>query len=77
MMNVRPLSEESKNNSKNHQLMPPVEGRPLILYLTMLDNSMGCVLGQHDESGRKEHAIYYLSKKFTDCETRYSLLEKT
>ena len=38
---------------------------------------MGCVLGQHDESGRKEHAIYYLSKKFTDCETRYSLLEKT
>ena len=32
-------------------LMPPVEGRPLILYLTVLDNSMGCVLGQHDESG--------------------------
>ena len=58
-------------------LMPPVEGRPLILYLTVLDNSMGCVLGQHDESGRKEHAIYYLSKKFTDCESRYSLLEKT
>ena len=47
------------------------------MYLTVLDNSMGCVLGQHDESGRKEHAIYYLSKKFTDCETRYSLLEKT
>ena len=39
-------------------LIPPVEGRPLILYLTVLDNSMGCVLGQHDESGRKEHAIY-------------------
>ena len=34
-------------------------------------------MGQHEESGRKEHAIYYLSKKFTDCETRYSLLEKT
>lgn len=30
-----------------------------------------------DESGRKEHAIYYLSKKFTDCEKRYTLLEKT
>lgn len=38
---------------------------------------MGCVLCQHDESGRKEHVIYYLSKKFTDCESRYSLLEKT
>ena len=50
-------------------LMPPIEGRPLIMYLTVLENSMGCVLGQHDESGRKEHAIYYLSKKFTDCET--------
>ena len=58
-------------------LMPPVEGKSLILYLTVLDNLMGCVLGQHDESGRKEHVIYYLSKKFTYCETRYSLLEKT
>ena len=32
-------------------LMPPVEGSPLIMYLTVLENSMGCVLGQHDESG--------------------------
>ena len=47
------------------------------MYLIVLEVSMGCVMGQHDESGRKEHAIYYLSKKFTDCETRYSLLEKT
>ena len=37
---------------------------------------MGCVLGQHDETGRKEQAIYYLSKKFTDYESRYSQLEK-
>jgi hypothetical protein len=58
-------------------LMPPAEGRPLIMYLTVLDESMGCVLGQQDETGRKEHAIYYLSKKFNDCETKYSLLEKT
>ncbi|XP_019462936.1 PREDICTED: uncharacterized protein LOC109361858 [Lupinus angustifolius] len=58
-------------------LMPPVLGRPLILYLTVLDESMGCVLGQHDESGRKEHTIYYLSKKFTACEIKYSLLERT
>ena len=43
-------------------LMPPVEGRPLIMYLTILENSMGCMLGQHDESGRKEHVIYYLNK---------------
>ncbi|XP_058725548.1 uncharacterized protein LOC131596828 [Vicia villosa] len=58
-------------------LIPLVEGRPLIMYLTVLEESMGCVLGQQDETGRKEHAIYYLSKKFTDCESRYSMLEKT
>lgn len=38
---------------------------------------MGCVLGQHDDTGRREQAIYYLSKKLTDCESRYSPLEKT
>ena len=34
-------------------LSPPVEGRPLIMYLTVLEDSMGCVLGQQDETGRK------------------------
>ncbi|KAK2423436.1 hypothetical protein QL285_033889 [Trifolium repens] len=58
-------------------LTPPVPGRPLLIYLTVLEGSMGCVLGQHDETGRKEHAIYFLSKKFTECESRYTSLEKT
>ena len=58
-------------------LHPPVPRRPLILYLTVLDGSMGCVLGQHDETRRKENAIYYLSKRFTDCEKRYYALERT
>uniref|UniRef100_A0A2N9G920 RNA-directed DNA polymerase n=1 Tax=Fagus sylvatica TaxID=28930 RepID=A0A2N9G920_FAGSY len=39
--------------------------------------SMGCMLGQQDETGKKEQAIYYLSKKFTEPETRYLLVEKT
>ena len=56
-------------------LVPPVQGKTLILYLIVHEKSMGCVLRQHDETGRKEHAIYYLSKKFTDYESRYSLLE--
>ncbi|KAK5832756.1 hypothetical protein PVK06_016559 [Gossypium arboreum] len=51
-------------------------GRPLILYLTVFENSMGYVLGQHDESGKKEKAIYYLSKKFTEYEEKYSSIEK-
>ena len=37
---------------------------------------MGCVLGQHDETWRREQAIYYLSKKFMDYESRYSPLKK-
>ena len=58
-------------------LLPFIEGRPLIMYLTGLDKSMGCIMGQQDETGKKEFAIYYLSKKFTYCESRYSMLEKT
>ncbi|KAK8684177.1 hypothetical protein V6N13_040208 [Hibiscus sabdariffa] len=57
-------------------LVPPVPERPLILYLMVFENSMGCVLGQHDDSGKKERAIYYLSKKFTEYETKYSPVEK-
>jgi len=37
---------------------------------------MGCVLGQHDETGRKERVIYYLSKKFIEYESRYTVIEK-
>ena len=58
---------------------PPVlvPGRPLILYMMVLDKSMGSMLGQHDEFGKREQGIYYLSKKFTACEMNYSLLERT
>ncbi|XP_017974505.1 PREDICTED: uncharacterized protein LOC108661580 [Theobroma cacao] len=57
-------------------LVPPVAGRPLLLYLTVNEGSMGCVLGQHDETGKKERAVYYLSKKFTEYESKYSSLKK-
>ncbi|XP_058008191.1 uncharacterized protein LOC131182863 [Hevea brasiliensis] len=45
--------------------------------MAVLQVSMGCVLGQHNDSGKKERAIYYLSKKFNDCEARYSFVERT
>ena len=57
-------------------LVPQIPERPLILYLAIHERSMGCVLGQHDETGRKEREIYYFSKKFTDYETRYQSVEK-
>ena len=37
---------------------------------------MGYMLGQQDETGKKEQAIFYLSKKFIEPETRYLLVEK-
>ncbi|XP_070028927.1 uncharacterized protein [Nicotiana sylvestris] len=66
--------QEAFDKIKGYLSNPPVlvlpePGRPLILYLTVLDNSFGCVLGQHDVTSRKEQAIYYLSKKFTSYET--------
>ena len=58
-------------------LMPPMPGRPLISYMTVLDELMGCMLGQHDDSRKRERVVYYLSKKFTAYEMNYSLLERT
>ena len=57
-------------------LLPLVHGRPFILYMTILDGSMGGMLGQHDESEKRERAVYYMSKKFTTCEMNYYLLER-
>ncbi|XP_070053251.1 uncharacterized protein [Nicotiana tomentosiformis] len=42
-----------------------------------MDNSFGYVLGQHDVTGNNKQAIYYLSKKFTNYEVKYTILEKT
>ncbi|XP_052477697.1 uncharacterized protein LOC105793435 [Gossypium raimondii] len=61
--------EEAFNKVKQYLsntpvLSPPNPDRPLILYLTVFDNSMGCVLGQHDESGRRERRYIISKKKF-------------
>ncbi|XP_070002654.1 uncharacterized protein [Nicotiana sylvestris] len=52
---------------KEYLSIPPVlvllePGQPLLLYLSVLDGAFGCILGQYDETGRKEQAIYYLIK---------------
>ena len=57
-------------------LVPPILEKPFILYLTIYEKSMGSVLGQHDEIGKNEHAIYYLSKKFTEYKSKYPSMEK-
>ncbi|XP_070005271.1 uncharacterized protein [Nicotiana sylvestris] len=46
-------------------IVPPKPRRPLLLYLFVIDRAFSFVLGQHNGTGRKEQAIYYLSKNFT------------
>ncbi|KAL6321720.1 hypothetical protein AAG906_031232 [Vitis piasezkii] len=55
-------------------LVPPTPGRPLLLYLSVSNIALGCMLAQLDDSG-KERAIYYLSKRMLDYETRYVMIE--
>ena len=34
-------------------LVLPRDGSPLLLYLSVSNSALGCVLGQHDETGKK------------------------
>ncbi|RVW12009.1 Retrovirus-related Pol polyprotein from transposon 297 [Vitis vinifera] len=56
-------------------LVPPTPGRPLLLYLSVSNVALGCMLAQLDDSG-KERAIYYLSKRILDYEMRYVMIER-
>jgi ribonuclease HI len=57
-------------------LAPPKPGRPLNLYLSVIEDALGSMLAQEDED-KQEHAIYYLSKRLKDYETRYTAVEKS
>ncbi|XP_028060408.1 uncharacterized protein LOC114264016 [Camellia sinensis] len=69
------------NSIKEYLLKPPVlmsaiKGKPLLLYITALDGSLGALLAQHNEHG-KENALYYLSRTLVGAEVNYSPIEKT
>lgn len=53
----------------SHGLVPPKLKHPLLMYLAVHKTCMGCMLKQHDESGKKKQTIYYLR---TDFESLYS-----
>ncbi|XP_059599332.1 uncharacterized protein LOC132255277 [Vitis vinifera] len=55
-------------------LVPPTPGRPLLLYLSVSDMALGCMLAQIDDLG-KERAIYYLSKRMLEYEMKYVMIE--
>ena len=55
--------------------MPPIPGRPLLMYLSDLGMALGCMLAQLNDLG-KERAIYYLSKRMLEYEWRYIMIER-
>ncbi|KAL6350182.1 hypothetical protein AAG906_004122 [Vitis piasezkii] len=55
-------------------LVPPTLGHSLLLYLSISNVALGCMLAQLNDSGKKK-AIYYLSKRMLDYETRYVMIE--
>ena len=56
-------------------LVPPIPGHPLLLYLSVSDMALGCMLAQLNDS-RKEQTIYYLSKRMLEYECRYIMIER-
>ena len=56
-------------------LVPPTPGRPLLLYLSVSDMALGCMLAQLNDLG-KERAIYYLSKRMLEYECGYIMIER-
>ncbi|CAN6687889.1 unnamed protein product [Malus baccata var. baccata] len=56
-------------------LVPPQRGKPLKLYISASEKSIGSLLAQNNEGG-KEQAVYYLSRILTEVETRYSPVER-
>ena len=58
-------------------LVPPALEKPLLLYLTTTNTTMGALIAQYLKETRKENGIYYISKKMMPYEEKYSPLEKT
>ena len=56
-------------------LVPPISGCPLLLYFSVSNMALECMLTQLDDSG-KERAIYYLSKRMLEYECTYIMIER-
>ena len=54
--------------------MPPILGKPFLLFISAIDTTLGSLLAQNDEQGR-EQAIYYISWTLMVYELNYSLIE--
>ena len=55
--------------------MAPTSGKSFLLYVKVIDHSLGALLAQKDENCH-EQAIYYLSRALIRVESRYNPIEK-
>ena len=55
--------------------MHPIYGKPLILYISAIETSLGILLTQEDDNN-KERAIYYVICTLISYEMNYSIIEK-
>ncbi|CAL8151983.1 unnamed protein product [Prunus armeniaca] len=68
--------EEIKHYLSNPPVLsPPKRGRPLKLYVSASEVSIGSLLVQDNKEG-KEHAVYYLSRTLIKVERNYSAIER-
>ena len=56
-------------------LTPPTQGKPLKLYISETQESIGSLLAQDNSEGQ-EQAIFYLSRILSECECKYSIIKK-
>ena len=69
------LLSTSKDTCLILQLGAPILGKPLVLYITAQEKSLGALMAQENEKG-KEIALYYLSQTLNRAELNYSPIEK-
>ena len=55
-------------------LVPPSLGKPLKLYISGAEDSIGSLLSQNSED-ETEQTVYYLSRLLNDAETIYTLID--
>jgi len=56
-------------------LTTPVSGKSFLIYVRVMDHSLGALLAQNNNQGH-EQAIYYLSRTMVGVEHRYNPIEK-
>ncbi|XP_060190497.1 uncharacterized protein LOC132619680 [Lycium barbarum] len=56
-------------------LVAPVPGKPLILYISAQERSVGALLAQENSEG-KENSLYYFSRMMTPNKLNYTPIEK-